>query len=179
MTNNQDLSAYTPSRMFPPSALAIVHKFFADAAGTRCVIPMLPGAGTSNGGAYLPEPDIDLVVAWPLSVTRQAARTQSSLSGRRMILMTMKSPIVSDAYQLTLVHHDGRVISFIDDLGIYTNDGGTFWLAPTNEGLLNFQLRRDGLFPKLSAPWRDDRQKRAGFRRAADLLTDRLLGQAR
>ncbi len=179
MTTNQDLSAYAPSRMFPPSALAIVHKFFADAAGTRSIIPMLPGAGTSNGGVYLPEPDIDLVVAWPLSVTRQAARIQSSLSGRHMILMTMKSPIVADQCRLTLVFNDSRVISFIDHLGIYTNDGGTFWLAPTNEGLLHFQLRRDGLFPKLSPPWRDERQQRAGFRRAADLLTDRLLGQAR
>lgn len=175
--NDQASSPIKPTRVFP--SIDKVHAFFAHAADTRCVIPMLHGAGIPSGGAHLPEPDIDIVVTWPVSVTRQMARAQSALTGRHLILMTMKSPIVADQYQLTLVFHDGRTITFVDDLKIFTNDGGAFWLAPTNEGLLHFQLRRDGLFPKLSPPWRDERQQRAGFRRAADLLTARLLGQTR
>lgn len=175
--NDLASSPIKPTRVFP--SINKVHNFFAHAADTKSVIPMLYGAGIPTGGAHLPGPDIDIVVTWPMSVTRQMVRAQSALTGRHLILMTMKSPIVADEYLMSLVWNDGGIITFSDDLELYTNDGGTFWLSPSREGLLHFQLCHDGLFPKLSQPWRDGRQRKAGFARAADLLTARLLGQAR
>lgn len=177
--NDHSLSAYAPTRLFSPYAQTIVHEFLAHAADTRCVVPMPHGAGIATGAAHLPALGIDVVVAWPISVTRQALRAQSTTTGRHLILMIMRSPIVADDYVLTLVFNDAGTITFVDGLELFTNDGGTFWLSPTGEGLLHFQLRRGGLIPKMTPPWRDDRQRRAGFRRAGNLLSARLLGQAR
>lgn len=175
--NDQASNPITPSRVFPSHA--IVHNFFAHAAYTRCVVPMPHSSGIPTGGTHLPGPDIDVVVTWPMSVTRQMARAQSTLTGRHLILITMRSPLVADNYLLTLVWNDSGTITFIDELELYTNDRGTFWLSPINSGLLHFRLCSDGLYPKISPPWRDYKQRKAGFARAADLLTARLLGQTK
>lgn len=176
---DQPLSAYRPSCMFPTSASAIVHNFFAHAADARIVLPLMAGAAIGTGAAHLPELDVDLVVDWPTSVTLQATRAQSTLTGCHLILIAMRSPLVADAYAVTLVFNDAGTITFVDGLQLFSNDGCTFWLSPKDFGLLHFQLRRGGLIARTTAPWRSSQQRRAGFARAADLLSDRLLGLAR
>lgn len=114
--NDQSRSAYRPSCMFPTSASAIVHNFFACAANARIVLPLMAGAAIGSGAAHLPELDIDIVVDWPRSVTRQAARARSTLTGRHLILMAMRSPLVADDYEATLVNNDAGTITFLDKL---------------------------------------------------------------
>jgi len=177
--NDQSLPAYRPSCIFPTSASAIVHNFFAHAAHASIVLPLMAGAAIGPGAAHLPELDIDIVVDWPMSVSRQAARAQSTLTGRHLILMATRSPLVADDYEVTLVVNDAQTITFVDQLRLHTNDGVTFWLSPADFGLLHFQLRRNGLYPTLTRPWRGCKQRRAGFARAADMLTARMLGQVR
>lgn len=172
----QSPSAYRPSCMFPTCASATVHNFFAHAADARIVLPLMAGAAIGPGAAHLPELDIDMVVDWPTILTRQAARAHSTLTGRHLILIAMRSPLVADRYEVTLVFNDAGTITFLDKLQLFTNDGCTFWLSPSDFGLLHFQLRRGGLIARTAAPWRGSQQRRAGFARAADLLTDRLLG---
>lgn len=164
--------------MFPTCASAIVHNFIAHTADATVVQPLKAGATISTGAAYLPELDVDLVVDWPMRVSRQAAKAQSTLTGRHLILMAMRSPLIADDHEITLVVNDTQTITIFDQLRLHTNDEVTFWLSPTDHGGLHFQLRRDGLFPRLSPPWRSYKERRTGFARAADRLTDRLLYMA-